>query len=112
MDVVNESCRAEEGVARADGGEECANLSLDIMLDAVHLGLEMTHEVLVNGLLGDVNQLTFLLCDYPFAILPGALDGGFCHFHGIARGVHAEHAIVEDDVSLGMVVTEEDNIEV
>ena len=54
----------EEGVASPDRLEKGAYLSVNKLPDTVHLRLEMTHEVLVNGLFCNADQLAFPVNDF------------------------------------------------
>ena len=106
MDEVYEGCRTEEGVAGIHGFAEGADLALHEGLDGVCLRLEVAHKILVDVFFGHVDEFSFLADHLAVAHLDG--DAGY--LLGIAGGVKTECA-VDGDLTLGVVVTEEDDVQ-
>ena len=66
----------------------------------------MSDVLLVDGFVPYINDFSFL-ADY---LAVTNLNGCLCYFECVARRVHAER-VVDSGVALGMVVTEEDDVE-
>ena len=74
MDEVCEGCRAKEGIARAHGRGEGAQLVLHILTNGINLWLEMRHVLLVDGFASDIDELALLADDLAIAYLNGCLS--------------------------------------
>ena len=93
MDEVGEGRIAEIAVAGAGLVGKGADAALHKGLDAVYVGLEMGHHLLVHRFVTNVDYLAFDVFVHHLAALVGQRDGGLGQILHIARGIDAEHVV-------------------